>query len=475
MAIDYKEFVSKERSMLIAPAGHGKTYTIAESLKHAEGKQLILTHTHAGIASLKEKIKSMGIPSKNYHIETIASYAQKYVLGFYKGGDIPNQDNSAAYYPFIIKKAEELIKRQPIERVVKLTYTGVIVDEYQDCNSLQHSFIMALADILPTSILGDPLQGIFAFKGDVLVDLTSQKDMGDFLNYSYELTEPKRWEGINPGLGQSLKAIRHSILAREHLDLTKHKTIELYIHPENDIYNPSKKYYKDLIRLIKSEENLLVIHPNSTAVAPRKRIVSLYSNILTLIEAIDDKDFYEISRSLDDCNPAQIHKQLRDIAYTLFNSTGLDVWFNEQGVKDKRKPIEKAMVESLNNLLIQYSANPSLGSILELLKVIKNLPGIVCYRRELLWSILKAVENASHNSTSVYQGMVDHRNKTRRHGRQIKGKCIGTTLLTKGLEFDTVVVLNAHKFDCPKHLYVALTRARNRLIVFTQNKTLSPY
>ncbi|MFV1977526.1 MAG: hypothetical protein ACC651_17435 [Candidatus Scalindua sp.] len=43
-------------------------------------------------------------------------------------------------------------------------------------------------------------------------------------------------------------------------------------------------------------------------------------------------------------------------------------------------------------------------------------------------------------------------------GRKIKGKCIGTTLLTKGLEFDTVAILNARKFDCPKNLYVALTR-----------------
>jgi len=71
--------------------------------------------------------------------------------------------------------------------------------------------------------------------------------------------------------------------------------------------------------------------------------------------------------------------------------------------------------------------------------------------------------------------MKNIRNAKRRMGRKIKGKCIGTTLLIKGLEFDAVAILNAHKFSDPKNLYVALTRASRRLIVFTNNKVLSPY
>ena len=71
--------------------------------------------------------------------------------------------------------------------------------------------------------------------------------------------------------------------------------------------------------------------------------------------------------------------------------------------------------------------------------------------------------------------MKNIRNVKRRMGRKIVGKCIGTTLLTKGLEFDTVAILNTHKFNCPKNLYVALTRASKRLIIFTTNRILSPY
>lgn len=64
--------------------------------------------------------------------------------------------------------------------------------------------------------------------------------------------------------------------------------------------------------------------------------------------------------------------------------------------------------------------------------------------------------------------MKKNRDVLRRVGRNIKGRCIGTTLLTKGLEFDVVIVLNAHLFTNPKHLYVALTRASKKLIVISQ-------
>ena len=52
---------------------------------------------------------------------------------------------------------------------------------------------------------------------------------------------------------------------------------------------------------------------------------------------------------------------------------------------------------------------------------------------------------------------------------------MGTTLLTKGLEFDTVAVLDAHKFKNPENFYVAITRASKKLVIFKNNKILSAY
>ena len=55
--------------------------------------------------------------------------------------------------------------------------------------------------------------------------------------------------------------------------------------------------------------------------------------------------------------------------------------------------------------------------------------------------------------------MINQRNKFRRVGRKIDRKCLCTVELTKGLEFDTVIILNAETFKNPKELYVAMTRA----------------
>ena len=102
--MDYQAFVEGDKTLLIAPAGFGKTYTIVESLKHTTGRQLILTHTHAGVAAIKEKIKNSSITSNQYSVETISSFAQKYVTAFYVGTDVPDQENTKDYRLAIAKR-----------------------------------------------------------------------------------------------------------------------------------------------------------------------------------------------------------------------------------------------------------------------------------------------------------------------------------------------------------------------------------
>lgn len=94
-------------------------------------------------------------------------------------------------------------------------------------------------------------------------------------------------------------------------------------------------------------------------------------------------------------------------------------------------------------------------------------------RVELLNSILRALNTAVTEKITVYEAMKQQKNRLRRVGRKIYGKCLGTTLLTKGLEFDTVVILNAHQFDSYKHFYVAITRACKKLIIFSEKPVLN--
>ena len=153
-------------------------------------------------------------------------------------------------------------------------------------------------------------------------------------------------------------------------------------------------------------------------------------------------------------------------------SKSLDKWFNEKGFKNKQNLNDKRKVKYILSLIEGFNSK---RDFIGLLEHVSGLRDVRKSRPELFRSILKSIEIAEDKNASVYKGMVEQRNLVRRSGRRIVGKHIGTTLLTKGLEFDVVVVLDAQKYDCPKHLYVALTRCCKRLIVVSNNPVLSPY
>ena len=224
MKNNIQKFISGEKTFLIAPAGYGKTYTLAECILDTpeNEKQLILTHTHAGIASIKEKLKNRNIPTRKYHIETITGFAQRYVLAYYCENDIPAiERDTGSYYNFIIKKAKELFQLKSVKRTIMYSYQGLFVDEYQDCTKSQHEMLMVLSEILPTHILGDPMQGIFGFS-EPLVDL--ENDLKDFEKVD-ELDTPWRWNNASKNsLGKDLKDIRNKLKAELPISLNSYKS-----------------------------------------------------------------------------------------------------------------------------------------------------------------------------------------------------------------------------------------------------------
>lgn len=203
--MDKSRFLSKTKSLLIAPAGFGKTHFIADSFEYVAGKQLILTHTHAGVASIKQKLAKTGISNERFQVETISSLAQRFTFDYYTGNSIPSQEDAEKHFSFVVKKATQLLKRRLIADVIQRTYTGLFVDEYQDCTVLHHAFIRKISELIPTRLLGDPMQGIFNLRNERLVDLNSEMDMDEFIQNSERLDEPWRWKcGNNEALGPVL-------------------------------------------------------------------------------------------------------------------------------------------------------------------------------------------------------------------------------------------------------------------------------
>ena len=56
---EIEAFLTSSKGFLEAPAGHGKTHTIGLCVQMCldKEKQLVLTHTHAGVSSLKQKFQ----------------------------------------------------------------------------------------------------------------------------------------------------------------------------------------------------------------------------------------------------------------------------------------------------------------------------------------------------------------------------------------------------------------------------------
>ncbi len=466
--MDYGKFINSEKALLIAPAGYGKTYTLSRCLKHTEGKSLVLTHTHAGVASIKQKLKDAGISSSKYSVETITSFAQKYVDSFYIDGEKPLQEDTNNYYPFIIREAASILSNSTIRSVLRSTYSGMFIDEYQDCSREQHLMLREMMGCFPTRILGDPLQGIFDFNGE-LVDFDD--DLSDFELFP-PLDVPHRWNQVGANdLGAALARIRLKLEKGEHIDLADFTdSIDAVVAKEQDLYDFRSEYVRTLNE-VRHENSLLVIHPDSMNKAPRINFSKRFKDIRS-IESIDDRDFYSLAKSIDLLDRDKLVLEIRDLAHKLFNKTGVNGWFNDKGFKNKKDKNSKERVLALLDLIGACDSVSSIGGVLS---EIEKLPNVSCPRKELFKSLLKAIEISALNGVPVLEGMREQRNNIRRAGRRIEGRHIGTTLLTKGLEFDVVVVLDAHKFKSPKHLYVALTRCRKRLVVITKNAELKPY
>ena len=71
-------------------------------------------------------------------------------------------------------RASPTMQAGHVGEVLKASYAHLIVDEYQDCSVPQHYLVYFLSLILPTCVLGDPMQGIFGFGGNALANWEQQ-------------------------------------------------------------------------------------------------------------------------------------------------------------------------------------------------------------------------------------------------------------------------------------------------------------
>ncbi|WP_443096661.1 UvrD-helicase domain-containing protein [Stenotrophomonas sp. PUT21] len=210
-----ESLLTVSRGSVVAPAGHGKTELIARLTGLGE-RTLVLTHTHAGVHALRARMRRLHIDPRAAVVDTIASWASRYTAAFPRLGRPLGRMPRGGEWDDIYLGAVNVLGLSPVRDVIAASYDRLLVDEYQDCDLVQHSLVVALSEQLQTIVFGDPMQGIFGFNSPIV-----NWDIDVFPAFPLvgTLEEPMRWRDTNPELGEWISSVRKKLELGEPVDL----------------------------------------------------------------------------------------------------------------------------------------------------------------------------------------------------------------------------------------------------------------
>lgn len=453
-----------KKGVIIAAAGCGKTEIIINAVAKSEKHQLVLTHTHAGVDSLRSRFKKKNIQSSKYEIDTIASWSFKFCKSYPKTSgvsiDYPKDNNDwQKVYEGMIK----LLDSPFIQKVLRLSYGALYVDEYQDCNIPQHNIINKVSNFIQVNILGDPLQGIFDFN-DRVVDW--DKDIFPHFSRLSELKTPWRWIGHgDKKLGEWLIEVRKLLLAGKPIDLNQ---------APSSVQWGELGSYEDFIgdckRNLSKTGSIVIIHHQP---AQCHKLAQKLGGKYKSMEEMEARDLFKWISIIDKANGYDRGAAILDFCYTVMNKASSEFRSIRNAIKLKKKIVSTryTQIASLLNQIIQTNDYKSIFNLL--VQIEDDISKKRIYRLELWREMKRSIKcfiegEAEDISSAAWQ----IRNKTRIVGRPKNYRAISRTLLIKGLEFDHVIIVNPEKFD-DKNLYVALTRAKKSLTIWSPSKIIN--
>jgi DNA helicase-2/ATP-dependent DNA helicase PcrA len=463
---------------VVAPAGYGKTHLIAESTAHSTGRQLILTHTYAGVNALRRRMRALGVSDQLYRIDTIASWALRLSLSYSgtSGWDDERPAHSESWRA-LYQALSRLLDHTFIRRIVRASYDGLYVDEYQDCSKAQHDIVLKLARDLPIRVLGDPLQGIFDFEGQNSVDWV--RDVEGSFECLGVLTVPYRWINTGAGdLGRWLQDIRTRLEQDQPVNLNLGRPAEVTftqanVHPQELVRSQA-----NACRFFGCERDhtLIAIHKGSQDYKAKCHTLSRnLGGRFSSIEEVEGKDLFSFIRKLDQAQTGEARLQeivafakrcMTAVQQNLPAGTSRGEHVNIRATTRNPKVAREANA---------YLATLDNSAIKDFLLALKETEGVGIVRGDLFYRAIGVLNKAMlHPELSLTEAADKFHNEFRHRGRPTRHtRLIGTTLLVKGLEFDHAIVLDAASLS-KKELYVALTRGARTLTIISTAPVLNP-
>lgn len=458
--------------MVIAPAGCGKTQLITDALgAHGNIKPiLVLTHTNSGVAALKMRLDRSQVPANKYRLSTIDGWAIRLINMFPEraGHDPTIVSKQRPNYPAIREAAFRLLKSTNVSDVIAASYSRLLVDEYQDCSVRQHAVVYYAAKVLPTCVVGDPLQGIFDFSADDKICDWAKHACTHFPQAG-ELSTPWRWNNAGaPNLGAWLLEARKCLLAGQPVDLSKAPAEVTWIK-----LSGGKDDFEAMIKAGRvnppgSKGSVLIVS-DSKSPPTQQRVASAIPGAIT-VEAVDLRDLVKFAEALNLGSP-KVVSVVAEFAESLMTNVGsADLIKRIETLQQGRARRAASEVEEAAMAL---SREPTLPQVLNLLVSINKEAGVRTYRPAILRGCIRALETASGQNVTFHEAAIRVREQGRAVGRVITGRAVGSTLTLKGLEADVAVVLDGEAHNT-RNLYVAMTRGAKRLVICSRKAVLSP-
>jgi AAA domain len=456
------------RGYVVAAAGCGKTEAIARAVERSDGgRQLVLTHTHAGVKALRDRLVRFGVSEQRFRVHTIAGWCLRYAASFPHRSCLIDETPTAKDWALVYPAARSILNTEAVQQVIVSSYAGVFIDEYQDCTKTQHAVVLELAQLLPCRILGDPLQGIFGFNEDPLIDWKS--DIEGTFEELPALATPHRWRN-NPQLGAKLVAVRNAILSGQSIDLRRAPFVWRQLPSDAE---------EGLAAQVAACE---MLHQASGSVVAIRRwphdcytVAGRLRGRYTCMEEMDCKDLLNCAASIEGVTGVRRCAAVFDFIDRCMTGIAAPLSTIRKAVSNGQLPQPHRLLKhrDVAEAVVEVATAATVAPVTKLLKLVDEVPDRRIFRRELWREMTRALYvYASGRGGSLRDAAWELRHRLRRQGRSIEKRTISRTLLIKGLEFEHALILDASEHDA-KNFYVAATRPTKSLTICSRNPVIS--
>jgi hypothetical protein len=455
------------------PAGGGKTWLLVDTLRKVAattGKTLVLTHTHAGVHSIRNKMRTVGVSPDAAQVGTITSLAFELARSYSRIAGLvvpetPNWDESAQY----IEGACRVLRNRHILEVLAVSYSHVLIDEYQDCSLTQHKLALELARAIPAcAVFGDRLQGIFGFR-DAIVDWESDV-LPHFPAFPVDYV-PHRWLEHNQPLGEWLLAIRAGLRPGSpvtfHGDLPPGVTFIAATPQRFELRNAALQPRPE-------GETVVIIAPFDAGTA--RATAGRLSGVYTVLEDVGGKFMADALALLETAKPDQYACWLASLAKKCFTGYAkLDqAVLNRLNKGKTASGLTRLGLERTLATLDGVLADPTLSTLAASMREMRSSKEAQLHSREAWNDIATALEHCtSDTDSSPISELARVRERLRHGGRRTSARVVSRTVLIKGLEYDHVIISDLDRLTDHCNLYVALTRARKTVTIIGRTSTIT--